>query len=85
MRAALLLLTAMSLNAASPRIAIIGGPQPLWTQIVGEFQHRYPALDVQWELYATSEPLDVDLIFAYYPDRAWLKASQYLGGCAAAR
>ncbi len=26
-----------------------------------------------------------NLVFAYYPDQAWLKTSRFLGGCAAAR
>jgi hypothetical protein len=27
---------------------------------------------------------DGDLVFAYYPDREWLRSSAYLGDCAAA-
>ncbi len=50
-----------------PRIAIVGGPQPLWPKILVEFQNRYPALIVEWGLRPSTEPRDVDLVFAYYP------------------
>ena len=75
MRAAIFLLAAMSLNAAPAQIVIIGGPQPLWPQIVAAFQQRYPTLDVQWELHASTEPRDVDLIFAYYPTASELNGA----------
>ncbi|MEQ1945998.1 MAG: cobaltochelatase subunit CobN [Bryobacteraceae bacterium] len=78
MRFTLLLLASVSLNAAPSRIAIIGGPQTLWPQIIAEFQQRYPTLAVEWELRASAEPRAVDLIFAYYPTAAELSGAPSL-------
>jgi cobaltochelatase CobN len=63
-------LFAMTLAAAEPpRIAVIGGPQPLWPEVLGEFQRRYPALSAHWEFGIPSEGHEVDLWFAYYPTK----------------
>ena len=68
MKIVVLLFAAVSLSAATPpRIAIVGGPQPLWPEILAEFQHRYPTVAAQWELPSGTVPHEVDLIFAYYP------------------
>src|SRR5579863_8721239 len=71
--------------ATPPRIAIIGGPQPLWPQILAEFQQRYPALDAQWDLSPVAGSGEYDLISAYYPTSEQLAgassiaATRYLG------
>jgi hypothetical protein len=43
-RIVVLQLVAMAVAAAqTPRIAVIGGPQPLWPQVLAEFERRFPA------------------------------------------
>ena len=83
---ALFLFAVASLGAATPpRIAIIGGPQPLWPEILAEFQHRYPALDAQWDLSPGTGSGEYDLISAYYPTSeqmagaSSIAAKHYLG------
>lgn len=74
-----LFLVAVTLSAAAPpTIAIVGGPQPLWPEVLVEFQHRHPTLAVTWEFRVPSEAHNVDLVFAYYPTPEELRGSQLL-------
>jgi hypothetical protein len=63
-----LFLFALTLAAAEPpRIAVIGGPQPLWPEVLREFHRRYPALSAHWEFGIPSGGHEVDRWFACYP------------------
>jgi hypothetical protein len=75
----LFFLSCLLLSAAeSPKIAVVGGPNLLWPQIVDGYQQRYPSQAATWELGAISEPGQADLVFAYYPTAEELKGSLQL-------
>ena len=81
----LALLSQLLSAAEPPRIAVVGGPQLLWPQIVGEYQRRFPLQAADWQMRKVAEPSPVDLLFAYYPtprelqDSVNFPATQYLG------
>ena len=75
-------------HSLGKKIGGIGPPPPEFT----EFAHAQGYLGRSWGCPALRESVARDvidrvkggsLIFAYYPDREWLNASQYLGGCGA--
>jgi cobaltochelatase CobN len=69
-----LCLAIAALGAAPTRIAIVGGPQPLWPEIVAAYQQQNPTSEIEW-VFRASESEAVDLLFAYYPTGAELDAA----------
>jgi cobalamin biosynthesis Mg chelatase CobN len=59
--------------AEPPRIVLVGGPNPLWPQIIREYERRYPSQAAIWEVGASSDTGQRDLVFAYYPTQEELK------------
>jgi hypothetical protein len=48
------------LSAAElPKIAVVGGPNLLWPQIVSEYERRYPSQPATWEIGVTAKSTDV--------------------------
>jgi cobaltochelatase CobN len=60
--------------AETPRIVLVGGPDPLWPQIIGEYERRYPWNTAVWEV-GTSQSGQADLVFAYYPTQEQLRGT----------
>lgn len=58
----------------TPRIVLVGGPDPLWPQIIGEYERRYPSNTAVWEV-GTSQSGEADLVFAYYPTQEQLRGT----------
>src|SRR5947209_18744682 len=75
----LILLLSLLLPAPeAPRMVLIGGPNPLWPQIIREYERRFPSQPAVWQVGATSESGPADLVFAYYPTQDELKGSTAL-------
>jgi cobaltochelatase CobN len=76
MIAAWVLATAVSASSAqlseTPRIVLVGGPGPLWPQIISEYERRYPSNVAVWDV-GTSHGGHADLAFAYYPTQEQLR------------
>ncbi len=53
---------------------LIGGPAPLWPQIISEYERRYPSNPAVWEV-GTSQSGQADLVFAYYPTQEQLRGT----------
>ncbi len=61
----------------TPTILLVGGPAPLWSQIVSEYERRYPSNAVAWDV-GTSQSGQgdqADLVFAYYPTQEQLRGT----------
>jgi CobN/magnesium chelatase len=71
---AITLSTASAQVSQTPRIVLVGGPDPLWPQIVHEYELRYPSNAAAWEVF-TSQSGRADLVFAYYPTQEQLRGT----------
>jgi len=65
-------------TAGPPRIALVGGPNPLWPQIIREYERRYPSNAAVWRVGTIGDSTPVDLIFAYYPTQNELEGARSL-------
>src|SRR5258708_5881336 len=60
----------------APRMVLVGGPSPLWPQIIREYERRYPSQAAVWQVGASNESgQQPDLVFAYYPTQDELRGS----------
>ena len=76
--AACVLAAAISASSAqlseTPRIVLVGGPGPLWSQIISEYERRYPSNAAVWDV-GTSQGGQADLVLAYYPTQEQLRGT----------
>lgn len=74
----LLFLAVAGAAAQSPKIAVIGGPRPLWPEVLQQLEQRFPSVVANWEFRLPQDKHDVALVFAYYPTPEELTSYQLL-------